>query len=438
MKNNLTSFLIFCSGVNKSILKRCPSDITKYCGIGATVLFTSVLALFTGSYAIYSVFDNYFAAAVFAILWALIIFNLDRYIVSTMKKKDSFSKEFLTALPRIILAVFISIVISKPLEIAIFQSRIDAYMLEHNEGKKKEMSGKNKVYIYNSFDKQIAQYKQEITTKESTLPITYQVLQNKLKELGAEKEKTQKIIQKRNDPLNKQLKILIDADQSNNNQINALQRQISINNSLITPITNQIATISQQIDLEYKSYQDDLVLLKDRNNKLIIDLETKRQAKIADLLKKEGEGNGIYDACTKLPDKISAMGSVCSNDQTLNGMSWFIILLLICIETAPVFTKLITSRSPYDDLLQIHEYNYTTKREEEIARLSATTKNRIQIALESGNYSALKEVAAKKEITNKIMNAEMEVTQEILEKYKELQKIEISKNIGKYVTLSVN
>ncbi|HAT69734.1 MAG TPA: DUF4407 domain-containing protein, partial [Flavobacteriaceae bacterium] len=38
------------------------------------------------AYALYTVFDNYFAAIGFGLVWGLLIFNLDRYIVSTIKK----------------------------------------------------------------------------------------------------------------------------------------------------------------------------------------------------------------------------------------------------------------------------------------------------------------------------------------------------------------
>jgi Holliday junction resolvasome RuvABC endonuclease subunit len=47
----------------------------------------------------------------FGIVWGLLIFNLDRFIVSTIRKRDRFSSEFLQATPRIILAIIIAIVI---------------------------------------------------------------------------------------------------------------------------------------------------------------------------------------------------------------------------------------------------------------------------------------------------------------------------------------
>jgi hypothetical protein len=44
---NLQDFFLFCSGVESSVLEKCPTDRNKYAGIGATVFFTGVLAFFS-------------------------------------------------------------------------------------------------------------------------------------------------------------------------------------------------------------------------------------------------------------------------------------------------------------------------------------------------------------------------------------------------------
>ena len=59
----------------------------------------------------------------------LLIFNLDRFIVSTIKKRNNFLDELLKATPRLILAVIIAVVISKPLELKIFEKEINQVLL---------------------------------------------------------------------------------------------------------------------------------------------------------------------------------------------------------------------------------------------------------------------------------------------------------------------
>jgi hypothetical protein len=63
---------------------------------------------------------------IFGIVWGLIIFNLDRFIVSSTGKGDGTDKitwrEVGQALPRIIIALILGFAISAPLEIKILES----------------------------------------------------------------------------------------------------------------------------------------------------------------------------------------------------------------------------------------------------------------------------------------------------------------------------
>ena len=135
---HLKDFFLFCSGANDSILKRTPTEINKYTGIGATIFFTGVFASIAAGYALYTVFNSYIIAVLFAIVWGLMIFNLDRYIVSTIKKKGNFFLDVWTTLPRIGLAILIAIVISKPLELKIFETEINAELISMEQERYKE------------------------------------------------------------------------------------------------------------------------------------------------------------------------------------------------------------------------------------------------------------------------------------------------------------
>ncbi len=120
----LRHFFLICSGAHLPLLRRAPAETNKYAGIGATIFFTGLFAAIAAGYALWTVFQNPWAAIGFALLWGLMIFNLDRYIVSSLKKRDRFGKELWMALPRLILAVMIAVVISKPLELKIFEREI--------------------------------------------------------------------------------------------------------------------------------------------------------------------------------------------------------------------------------------------------------------------------------------------------------------------------
>ena len=121
----LNEFLWTCAGANKKILRQCPTDYAKYAGIGGTILFTALMAMLSGGYALFAVFKNVTTAILFGVFWGTLIFNLDRFMVNTMYSdgKHTISRdELLGGLPRIILAVFLGIIISTPLEIRIFRA----------------------------------------------------------------------------------------------------------------------------------------------------------------------------------------------------------------------------------------------------------------------------------------------------------------------------
>lgn len=129
----LNEFLWICAGVNRKVLRQCPTDYAKYAGIGGTILFTALMAMLSGGYAIYTVFDSTIVAVCFGIFWGLLIFNLDRFIVNTMYSdgKHTISKgEIIAGSPRIIMAIFLGIVISTPLELKIFEDEINVQIKE--------------------------------------------------------------------------------------------------------------------------------------------------------------------------------------------------------------------------------------------------------------------------------------------------------------------
>lgn len=130
------NFLWWCAGAHQDILRQHPSEHSKYSGLGGVILATFVLASLSAGYAVYSVFGNWVWTIAFAIIWGLIIFNFDRFLVSTMRKYGvSRRKQFWMAMPRIALAILIGITIARPLELKIFEKEIDTKVVENNHKK---------------------------------------------------------------------------------------------------------------------------------------------------------------------------------------------------------------------------------------------------------------------------------------------------------------
>jgi hypothetical protein len=149
----LTKFLWRCAGADEKLLVHCThGEHVVYAGLGAFVLLTGILASLTGGYALFTVFRPtdggsvtaaLIVAVLFALLWGIIIFNLDRYIVASSGKgdgKESISwQEFKNAIPRLVLAVVIGMVMSAPLELRLFKREIDVELAKKRIAKQAEL-----------------------------------------------------------------------------------------------------------------------------------------------------------------------------------------------------------------------------------------------------------------------------------------------------------
>ncbi|MCG2461606.1 DUF4407 domain-containing protein [Flavobacteriaceae bacterium F89] len=297
-------FFILCSGADSAILKSCsPGERTKYAGIGATVFFTAVMAFIASSYALYTVFDNLWTSIFFGIIWGLLIFNLDRFIVSTIKKRDSFKSELLQATPRIILAVIIALVISKPLELKIFEKEINQVLLEQ----KNELTLANENQIAQQYtpkiaelDRQILNLKNEISTKESVTDALYDTYISE-----AEGTAGTKLLGK--GPVYKEKRDKHDA-------------------SLL-----------------------ELQQLKEANAQKISELEAQKVSLQSSFDNQVSVSQPIIDGFDGLMARINALGKLPW------GPSFFIFLLFLAIETSPIIAKLLAPKGVYDLKLEEEE-----------------------------------------------------------------------------------
>lgn len=297
----LKRFFWMCSGADTDILENSSkAEQHKFAGIGGTVFFTAVMAFIASSYALYTVFDNYVTSIFFGLVWGLLIFNLDRFIVSTIKKSDNRWKEFWQATPRIILAIIIAVVISKPLELKIFEKEINQVLLTQ----KNDLTLANKNQIATQYtpqieilQKEISSLKNEIDTKETGTNALYDTYISE-----AEGTAGTKLLGK--GPVYKEKREKHDAALTELQQLKTENR----------------VKISEK-ELEIASLQ---TLQK----------------------KQEITTQPIIDGFDGLMARINALGELAWLP------SFFIFLLFLAIETSPILAKLISPKGEYDFKLQ--------------------------------------------------------------------------------------
>ena len=334
----LKKFFIICSGSDTDILENCSiGEQNKYAGIGATVFFTAVMAFIASSYALYTVFDNYFAAIAFGFIWGLLIFNLDRFIVSTIKKRNNIIDELIQASPRIILAVIIAIVISKPLELKIFEKEINRVLLEQ----KNDLTLANQNQIAEQFNPSIAELENtnkalqyQIDTKEAEINALYDTYISE-----AEGTAGTKLLGK--GPVYKEKREKHDAS---------------------------LAEL-QQLKIDNK---DKIIANEAQMAKLKTDYDTKVTTT-----------QPVIDKFDGFMARINALGELPWIP------SFFIFLLFLAIETSPIFAKLLSPKGEYDYKLEDIETAVKTWVEQKVNERNVLLKT--DMALNNRIYNDIAE-----------------------------------------------
>jgi len=324
----LKEFFWLCSGAHIVFLKKCESEASKYVGIGATIFFTGIFAALAATYALYTVFDNIWIASALGLVWGLMIFNLDRYIVSSMRKEGNVKRELLTALPRIILAVIISLVIAKPLELKIFEKEIQAELVIMEQ----QTYAAQEAEIKLRFQADAAKLKQEIALLKSEV---------------AEKATT------RND-LERQAREEADGTGGSKKR----------NAGPIYQLKRADATRAN-VELQQLAEKNDKLIQEKLMKLAAIDSITSHE--ITSLAREKIDGPA---------KRMEALSHLTEQSDAIAFANWFIVLLFIAVETAPVFVKLISPRGPYDHLLKIEEHRFEGQRIEELSKINADIKNR--------------------------------------------------------------
>ena len=320
--NRISRFLWFCSGAHIATLEKHPTDHNKYLGIGATIFFTGLFAALSGGYAMYFVFKGadfaWLFAIFFGLIWGLAIFNMDRYIVSSLDKNANAKKQLLQATPRILLAIMIGIVISRPLELKIFD---------------KEIKEKLKVSYLNG-------QRSKIDTLNKAFDKKYTIEIGKLNELKAQRDSLAATIKSDRQKLNYEIFGNKTTETSGvmgyGPYAKRKEAELKQRGQNLDTLTADIRQMEKFVDGRKKF--DGLM-----NEKLLTSKQLDSLASIAGF----ADRNWALGQLSFTPDG--------KRDVTTAIAVTFIGLLFIFFECLPVFVKLMSSRGSYDHAIENEE-----------------------------------------------------------------------------------
>lgn len=397
-------FLWRAAGGDRYLLERATySDQVKYMCLGGIIFATGAMAGLAGGYAFYTIFapksadvldktktlvenasyiptdmHSVLLATLFGIIWGLIIFNLDRFIVTSTGKGDGTEAitwdELKGAFPRIIMGAIIALTISKPVEIRMFKTEIDLAVQKQQE--KEKEAGIMQANI--NYQRKVAEVKTRM---------------GKIQEEVAAKEKAIADIR---------LEIPKEITGKNGNGAAYGPRA--------TALTSQAETMEKQLQ-EFKKSPEYLAVTGDMKR-----LDQEKNRDIANAEKKAATLDGLLIRIQKVHEIAGPW------------ISLFITLLFLAIELTPVFFKLMLTKTTYDYLAENRDE--LIKAEHGIEVRYDYYKNKLgQERHLVINHEADKMIYEKIKITE----IQKELTDYAVAQYKEREQRNMESNLDQYI-----
>lgn len=428
-------FLIWCSGAQVGILyNEAPTDRTKHVGIGGTVLLTALLAILSGGYAMHLTFQTVWVSIPFGIFWGAIIFNLDRYIVSSMKKTGNWQEEVSFAVPRFLLALVLAVVVSKPIELRLFQDSIQTQFhatRSHDVRAAIDRVGAKQTELEAKRDTLLKKFKGagELVTKDP-----------ELKESGARVQQQSERVQSIQGTI-----------AQNQRQINANMVVVGYD-SLGTPqwgpnsTARALIRTNRALQVQLKQVREVRDSLDRANSKLGNDLANNsqglRNALQAQIVAQDSliarwrdvDGPAMLKADIEglsktidLPAQIAALSKLSANNSDVRGASWLITLLFILLECSPVIVKLLSKRGPYDEVLARMEYEVELAQKKIVSDLNDEINNRLKEVQELNKLAGEVRLSSERAKLDAELKANEALLQQIAAHQADLAKIAVDK-----------
>lgn len=387
-------------GADRYLLERSTySDQVKFFCLGGIVIATGLLAGVAGGYAIYTIFEprgqfalnddeihgtTFLMACVFGTIWGLIIFNIDRFIVTSTGKGDGTEKitrqEFASAIPRIIMGLIIALTISKPIEIRIFQKEIEAALTGEQQVFIEERSSEiRKKYKTNHFDR--------IDEEESSVRAMESNLRADIKEKEAQ----------------------MNEEETKGGGSSA----VSNRGPQWRKLEKERDRLNAQLPFVQEEMREKLKELEEEKKKFL----QKRDTELANVEKKAQSMGGLLKRI-QLAHEVAGW-----------GISIFITLLFIVIELTPIFFKMMLIKGPYD---------YMEENIKELAKAETGIEVVYNFYTDKQGMEQHKIVNHAAELKRKekiaLLKAQEELNEEIISAWKAKKKLQIKENPNQFIS----
>lgn len=453
----LEEFFWWCAGANIEILRKYPTDHAKYFGVGGTIVFTALMACFAGGYAFFTAFKSVWLSIFFGIFWGLLIFNLDRYIVATIKD-DGTSKitldEWKMAFPRLLMAVLLGFVIATPLELRIFDTEIktEIEVLKEEEAiaittlDSTNIKELEKVRLdLSHLSPQISDYNKNKSLLANNAGLFFEeAISNKKQDLGEINKGLSVAQSKVNSAYSKYLKVQKDtvANEVERTKLYQSYRALlpnrdrlrsskkKLEDEILEMQNNRGSAIQKEvnrIEAELASLVNRRQSLENREEELVSRINTGKSLAASKTENYNGFGAHL-EAMQRLTDK----------KKSIRNSKWLITLLFIFIEIAPVLFKLMTESGPYDEEVKRRRHSFALAERKIISDLNEEVATDLKIVSEKNRNRLATEVSANQDLMKKIAQAQTEIAEAAVEKWKKEELSKIESGIGHIINVQTS
>lgn len=331
-------------------------------------------------------------------LWGGAIFLLDSFIVASYRKNDNKWKEFRVALPRLLLALVLGASISLPLELKVFSREIAEGLKEMNNIKDLQNFdiGKSK------YDKQIAPYIQEkgsLVKENENLNIGVEALDRKI----------------------------IKLEDDLTNEIGARGRTGKYGKG---PVALEIEKQLDTARADKKKEEARVFPKLHYNDQRILELDS-LIATVKQVSPERSDLGGISA-------QLDVLKSLIKNNSYVGVMYWIFLLLVLGIETAPIFVKFFSPKGSYDEVLAMNEYAIWLEQQQRKSDLHEQVNHAYESSRDANKKSRDTQQLINDDILKEVAIAQAEIARKAIREWKEKQLLKAEQEPDSFIRTAVS
>lgn len=344
--------LWWCAGADLETLKACPSDHARFTALGMMMAVVPCLATVSFTFFLQQSFNLGAVAVLGGAAWGVVLFVLDRLLLTFHRKGQ---REKLRALPRLLLAVCLAIVIGEPLLLRFFETEVELQMKRDGQ-----------TVVAQARANADARFKSE---RDALLAANAE-LQKRLDELKRARDEKEAAV------------------------VGEIEGRVGSGVKGDGPAARQKQEALEEAKAEYERARAELLPKVEENTKRLAQIRTDIETEVKTITDAQGAARGPLARHAAL---FSLMRSEPST--ALTYVPLFVILLLT--EVTPLTIKLTAEPGEYDRRLRLREKNGVARAKSELRRERKSrdsfeqarrgVEQRIARAVKEGRLDALEE-----------------------------------------------